>query len=102
MSRKARKEVKTVRFPVTLLGYRAVALVRNRTVRGLIVDDSANLITLRTDDGSIRRVIKSECEKLVLELDNGTKFATTGSKLLGRPAERLKRQKHGWERPPKD
>ncbi|MCS6788927.1 MAG: ribonuclease P protein subunit, partial [Aigarchaeota archaeon] len=88
-----------LRAPVTLLGYRATAKVRGRTFEGVIVDESANLITLRTVDGNVVRLIKSNCEKLVLELGDGTRIRTEGRRLLGTPAERLKRQRRGWEKP---
>ncbi|MEN3048226.1 MAG: ribonuclease P protein subunit [Candidatus Caldarchaeales archaeon] len=99
MGRRPRGGSERLRAPVTLLGYRAVAEEGGRSVEGVIVDESANLITLRTSDGRVVRLIKSNCERLVLELGDGTKISTVGRRLLGTPAERLKRQRRGWERP---
>ncbi|MCS7094539.1 MAG: ribonuclease P protein subunit [Thaumarchaeota archaeon] len=83
---------------MTLLGYKAVAHIGDKVIEGLVVDESEKVVTIRTKDGSLERLIKTACERLVVELSDGTKVSTRGCRLLGMPAERLKKYRRGWEK----
>ncbi|MEM0375225.1 MAG: hypothetical protein QXP43_02810 [Nitrososphaerota archaeon] len=87
-------------FPVTLLGYRAEILIGKSVIRGTLVDETARTLTVRTDGGELRRLPKDQIVSLSLQVKEGVWLRTEGRKLLGMPAERLKRSmRYGWTRP---
>lgn len=87
-------------FPVTLLGYRAEVSVGRSVFRGTLVDETARTVTVRTEDGELRRLPKDQIVRLSLLVREGVWLRTEGRRILGMPAERLKRlMRYGWTRP---
>ena len=68
-------------------------------IKGTLVDETAKTLTVRTDDGSLRRLPKDQLIEVVVEVSRGVRLKTEGIKLIGLPAERLKRaMRYGWSR----
>ena len=68
-------------------------------IKGTLVDETAKTLTVRTDDGSLRRLPKDQLIEVVVEVSRGVRLRTEGRKLIGLPAERLKRaMRYGWSR----
>lgn len=68
-------------------------------IRGILVDETARTLVVRTEDGSLRRLPKDQLVEVVVEIDRGFRLKTEGRKLVGLPAERLKRaMQYGWVR----
>jgi RNase P/RNase MRP subunit p29 len=68
-------------------------------IRGTVVDETARTIVVRTGDGSLRRLPKDQLIEVVVEVSRGVRLRTEGRKLIGLPAERLKRAiRYGWTR----
>lgn len=87
-------------FPVTLLGYRVELSTGSSLIRGTLVDETARTVTVRTEEGELRRLPKDQIVTLSLQVREGVWLKTEGRKLLGMPAERLKRSmRYGWSRP---
>jgi len=63
-------------------------------IRGLVVDETMNTVTLRTERGD-KKIIKDQV-KLLLELPDGLKVLVDGRELRGRPEERLKKRVRRW------
>jgi len=53
-------------------------------IRGVIVDETANMIDIEEEDGRVKRLIK---KNIILEI-NGNRV--DGIKLIGRPENRIK------------
>jgi RNase P/RNase MRP subunit p29 len=82
-----------------LLGYRVELNTGRSVIRGTLVDETARTLVVRTDDGSLRRLPKDQLVEVVVEVSRGLRFKTEGRKLVGLPAERLKRSmQYGWVR----
>ena len=85
--------------PVTLLGYKVELNTGRSVIRGTLVDETARTIVVRTGDGSLRRLPKDQLIEVVVEVSRGVRLRTEGRKLIGLPAERLKRaMRYGWSR----
>jgi RNase P/RNase MRP subunit p29 len=68
-------------------------------IKGTVVDETARTLVVRTDDGSLRRLPKDQLIEVVVEVSRGVRLRTEGRKLIGLPAERLKRaMRYGWTR----
>lgn len=68
-------------------------------IKGTLVDETARTIVVRTGDGSLRRLPKDQLIEVVVEVSRGVRLKTEGRKLIGLPAERLKRaMRYGWSR----
>jgi RNase P/RNase MRP subunit p29 len=68
-------------------------------IKGTLVDETARTIVVRTGDGSLRRLPKDQLIEVVVEVSRGVRLRTEGRKLIGLPAERLKRaMRYGWTR----
>ena len=68
-------------------------------IRGSLIDETAKTLTVRTDDGSLRRLPKDQLVEVFVEVSRGVRLKTEGRKLVGLPAERLKRaMRYGWTR----
>jgi RNase P/RNase MRP subunit p29 len=68
-------------------------------IKGTLVDETAKTLTVRTDEGSLRRLPKDQLIEVVVEVSRGVRLRTEGRKLIGLPAERLKRaMRYGWSR----
>ena len=68
-------------------------------IRGSLIDETAKTLTVRTDDGSLRRLPKDQLVEVFVEVSRGVLLKTEGRKLIGLPAERLKRaMRYGWTR----
>jgi RNase P/RNase MRP subunit p29 len=68
-------------------------------IKGTLVDETARTIVVRTGDGSLRRLPKDQLIEVVMEVSRGVRLKTEGRKLIGLPAERLKRaMRYGWSR----
>ena len=68
-------------------------------IKGTLVDETARTIVVRTGDGSLRRLPKDQLIKVFVEVSRGVLLKTEGRKLIGLPAERLKRaMRYGWTR----
>jgi RNase P/RNase MRP subunit p29 len=68
-------------------------------IKGTLVDETARTIVVRTGDGSLRRLPKDQLIEVVVEVGRGVRLRTEGRKLIGLPAERLKRaMRYGWTR----
>jgi RNase P/RNase MRP subunit p29 len=85
--------------PVTLLGYKVELNTGRSVIKGTLVDETARTIVVRTGDGSLRRLPKDQLIEVVVEVSRGVRLRTEGRKLIGLPAERLKRaMRYGWSR----
>ena len=68
-------------------------------IKGTLVDETARTIVVRTGDGSLRRLPKDQLIEVVVEVSRGVRLKTEGRKLIGLPAERLRRaMRYGWSR----
>ncbi len=66
---------------------------------GRLVDETARTLVIRTDDGSLRRLPKDQLVEVVVEVGRGLRLRTEGRKIIGLPAERLKKAlRYGWVR----
>ncbi len=97
--RKRRGRERDIHLPVTLLGYTVELNTGRSVIRGTLVDETARTIVVRTGDGSLRRLPKNQLIEVVVEVSRGVRLRTEGRKLIGLPAERLKRaMRYGWSR----
>jgi RNase P/RNase MRP subunit p29 len=68
-------------------------------IKGTLVDETARTIVVRTGDGSLLRLPKDQLIEVVVEVSRGVRLRTEGRRLIGLPAERLKRaMRYGWSR----
>ncbi len=82
-----------------MLGYRAELKTGRSVIRGTLVDETERVLVVRADDGSLRRLPKEQLVEVVVEIRRGVLLKTDGRKLIGLPAERLKRAfRYGWTR----
>ncbi len=66
---------------------------------GRLVDETARTLVIRTDDGSLRRLPKDQLVEVVVEVGRGLRLRTEGRKIIGLPADRLKKAlRYGWVR----
>lgn len=63
-------------------------------IKGIIEDETANLIKLRTDEKSIW--VPKKDQIFEIELDNGSKIIVEGKILLGKPESRVKKKLIKW------
>jgi len=97
--RRRRGREQGIHPPVTLLGYKVELNTGRSVIKGTLVDETAKTLTVRTGDGSLRRLPKDQLVEVVVEVSRGVRLRTEGRKLIGLPAERLKRaMRYGWSR----
>jgi RNase P/RNase MRP subunit p29 len=97
--RRRREGERGIHPPVTLLGYKVELNTGRSVIKGTLVDETARTIVVRTGDGSLRRLPKDQLIEVVVEVSRGVRLRTEGRKLIGLPAERLKRaMRYGWTR----
>jgi RNase P/RNase MRP subunit p29 len=97
--RRRRERERGIHPPVTLLGYKVELNTGRSVIKGTLVDETARTIVVRTGDGSLRRLPKDQLIEVVVEVSRGVRLRTEGRKLIGLPAERLKRaMRYGWSR----
>jgi RNase P/RNase MRP subunit p29 len=97
--RRRRGRERGIHPPVTLLGYKAELNTGRSVIKGTLVDETAKTLTVRTGDGSLRRLPKDQLIEVVVKVSKGVRLKTEGRKLIGLPAERLKRaMRYGWSR----
>jgi ribonuclease P protein subunit POP4 len=65
-----------------------------RGIKGMIVDESRNMLTLA--DGSGKRLIPKDKATFRFKLNDGRLVDVDGSRLVGRPENRLKTKVKRW------
>ncbi|MHA1607628.1 MAG: ribonuclease P protein component 1 [Candidatus Freyarchaeota archaeon] len=59
---------------------------------GVLIDESRNMITLKSENGAVRKIPKEVCV-FEFELPQGEKVRVDGRAITGRPQDRLKMKK---------
>ncbi|MCS7142956.1 MAG: ribonuclease P protein subunit [Aigarchaeota archaeon] len=86
-----------IRIPISLVGYKArvVSLDGSRVFSGTVIEETKNMIWLRTEDGKVVRLPKAGF-RLIITLTEGERIGADGRYLIGRPADRVRAQKRMW------
>lgn len=78
-----------------LIGFEVEVLKRKNpdlpNFRGVVVDETYNLLYLKTSEG-VKKIVKKDVT-LLIKLPGGVKVSVDGAKLIGRPEDRVKRMR---------